>query len=559
MRKIILSATFAFALLGTSTAVAQQGFGTNTPDRSSAIEIKSTNKGLLIPRIALTSETDQTTINNPANSLLIYNTSIASGLNAGYYYWNAITTKWIPFVDTQNQEKATVTAGQNIKVDPTVNGTVTDYKVSVLPGTDKQFLATKLVSGELETVWVNYADIIEVENGLTKGADGVVRLGGDLTGHTTIDTKTFDLFIRGLSSTTDMTNKVIAVGDATTGKVEVATPETIVSAGLTHNLTSAVNTMTSTINGIDKDADIINSNDLSIETGSTVLKSTVNGVEDTQDLKDAIQAGQKTYEVKSTDASVGITATPTGNHTVYDLQVTGVNAGIVVKNGITKDTSNGDVILGGDLDRNTTINTRGYDVKIEGLSQVTSMENQVIAVGHETTGLVKVATPEQIVAAGITAANGLKINTTTPSEVNLGGALKEATTITTTATNTLAIAGLQAADEEQKNKVIVSESGVLRTVERVVKGTNVEIAANTGYSLFAPEVVINVTLDPIGDKTIVFPDAKDAVGQTISVKIANTDDTHTGYLNILNTYGSMPYQGWVVKSNGTDWVIVGRN
>lgn len=558
MRKIILSATFAFALLGTSTAVAQQGFGTNTPDRSSAIEIKSTNKGLLIPRIALTSETDQTTINNPANSLLIYNTSIASGLNAGYYYWNAITTKWIPFVDTQNQEKATVTAGQNIKVDPTVSGTVTDYQVSILPGTDKQFLATKMVGTELETVWVSYADIIEVENGITKGTDGVVRLGGDFTEHTTIDTKTYDLFIKGISHTTDMTNKVVAIGDTGTGQVQVATPQTIVKAGVINVLSSDGNIMTSNVNdGIDT-ADIINSNVLSLDASNDLI-ATINGVaSNALNLEPVIQAEQKTYEVKSTDASVGITATPTGNHTVYDLQVTGVNAGIVVKNGITKDTSNGDVILGGDLDRNTTINTRGYDVKIEGLSQVTSMENQVIAVGHETTGLVKVATPEQIVAAGITAANGLKINTTTPSEVNLGGALKEATTITTTATNTLAIAGLQAADEEQKNKVIVSESGVLRTVERVVIGTNVNVSANTGYSFFAPEVVINVTLENT-DQTIIFPDATKALGQTISVKIANTTDTHTGYLNIADTYGSMPYQGWVVKSNGTKWVIVGRN
>lgn len=566
MKKITYTLGFAFAMLATSNAVAQQGFGTNTPNRSSAIEIKSTNKGLLIPRIALTSNTDQTTINNPANSLLVYNTTstTASGLNTGYYYWNGAAAKWIPFVDGQNQDNVTVTEdGQNLSVvgvsNTNTNGsTTTNYKVKITPGTDQQFLATYNDNGTLKTKWVNYTDIIEVENGLTKGTDGKIRLGGDFKADTTIDTKTFDLFIKGLSTTTDMANKVIAVGDATTGKVEVATPQTIVSAGLTHDLTSAVNTMTSTINGINKDAHIINSNALILDANNDLI-STVNGEPSSPlDLKTVIQAEQKTYAVTSADASVNITTTPTGNHTVYDLKVTGVNAGIIVKNGITKDASNGDVILGGDLDRNTTINTKGFDVKIEGLSQVTSMANQVVAVGHETTGLVKVATPAQIVAAGITADNGLKMNTTTPSEVNLGGALKEATTITTDATRTLAIVGLQAANEAETNKVIVSESGVLKTIEKVVVGTNVTIADNTGYSFFAPEVVINVTLAN-ADQTMVFPDATKAKGQTISIKIANENENHTGFLNVLDTYGSMPYQGWIVKSNGTDWVIVGRN
>ena len=154
--------------------------------------------------------------------------------------------------------------------------------------------------------------------------------------------------------------------------------------------------------------------------------------------------------------------------------------------------------------------------------------------------------------------------------IHLGGALKEVTEIEASAANTLAISGLQPATETATNKVIVSEgtTGILRTVERVVAGTNANVAANTGYSVFAPEVLISVTLEPTGNKTVTFPDATKAAGQTISVKIANTTDTHTGllYLGSSNemdsaflTYGSMPYQGWIVKSNGTNWVIVGRN
>ncbi|WP_446776667.1 hypothetical protein [Macellibacteroides fermentans] len=154
--------------------------------------------------------------------------------------------------------------------------------------------------------------------------------------------------------------------------------------------------------------------------------------------------------------------------------------------------------------------------------------------------------------------NGLKKVT---DVIHLGGALKEVTEIAANATNTLAISGLQPATETVANKVVVSEgaTGILRTVERVVEGTNANVVSNADYSFYTPEVVLNITLPTTGDVNVVFPDADKAVGQVINIKIVNTGDTHTGYLNVLDTYGSMPYQGWIVKSNGNAWVIVGRN
>src|SRR5690606_17767437 len=161
----------------TSNAIAQQGFGTNRPNKSAAVEIKSPNKGLLIPRITLTSDTDVTTILSPANSLLIYNEATTGGLHAGYYYFNATTSKWIPFLDSQYQNNTTVTqGGQNLSVVSTpttnANGSITtDYKVAITPGAVNQFLATTMVGAELQTEWVDYttiANLITAENGLTK-------------------------------------------------------------------------------------------------------------------------------------------------------------------------------------------------------------------------------------------------------------------------------------------------------------------------------------------------------------------------------------------------------
>lgn len=67
---------------------AQVGIGTTTPHSSSALEIKSTNSGILIPRINLVSLADSNTISNPQESLLIYNLTNSSELKPGFYYWN---------------------------------------------------------------------------------------------------------------------------------------------------------------------------------------------------------------------------------------------------------------------------------------------------------------------------------------------------------------------------------------------------------------------------------------------------------------------------------------
>ncbi len=66
---------------------AQTGIGTTTPDASAKLDVSSTNKGFLPPRVILTSTTDASTIASPAEGLLVYNLG-SVGLQAGYYYWN---------------------------------------------------------------------------------------------------------------------------------------------------------------------------------------------------------------------------------------------------------------------------------------------------------------------------------------------------------------------------------------------------------------------------------------------------------------------------------------
>ena len=75
---------------------AQVGIGTTTPN--GALDISSSNNGLLIPRVALVSTTDLTTVVTGTESELIYNTTPASGLTdvrPGFYYLSSPTGPWV--------------------------------------------------------------------------------------------------------------------------------------------------------------------------------------------------------------------------------------------------------------------------------------------------------------------------------------------------------------------------------------------------------------------------------------------------------------------------------
>lgn len=68
------------------------GIGTSIPDASAVLEVSSSNKGILIPRVALTGITDVTTIPSPINGLMVYNTGTGSLTYKGFVFWNG--TEW---------------------------------------------------------------------------------------------------------------------------------------------------------------------------------------------------------------------------------------------------------------------------------------------------------------------------------------------------------------------------------------------------------------------------------------------------------------------------------
>lgn len=77
------------------TSTGSVGMGVTLPNSSAKLDISSTNKGVLLPRIPLTSPTDQVTIPSPATGLLVYNTGTAGLSYVGYVFWNG--TEWRTF------------------------------------------------------------------------------------------------------------------------------------------------------------------------------------------------------------------------------------------------------------------------------------------------------------------------------------------------------------------------------------------------------------------------------------------------------------------------------
>src|SRR5690606_1235632 len=91
--QLFLSAFFLFI----TTSQAQVGIGNTNPDPSSALDIKSTNQGLLVPRMTTL---ERTAITAPANSLLVYDTDLES-----YFHFDSTPApgSWVKINSTANE------------------------------------------------------------------------------------------------------------------------------------------------------------------------------------------------------------------------------------------------------------------------------------------------------------------------------------------------------------------------------------------------------------------------------------------------------------------------
>ncbi|WP_369994054.1 hypothetical protein [Winogradskyella sp.] len=121
----------------------QVGIGTTNPDASSMLDITATDKGVLVPRIALIDVGNVTSpINAPATGLLVWNTnaSVTGGNGTGFYFFNG--AQWMPIQQTLSDDadfylENTTNAPTNIADDIYTQGNVAigkntaDYNLDV--------------------------------------------------------------------------------------------------------------------------------------------------------------------------------------------------------------------------------------------------------------------------------------------------------------------------------------------------------------------------------------------------------------------------------------------
>lgn len=147
-------------------------------------------------------------------------------------------------------------------------------------------------------------------------------------------------------------------------------------------------------------------------------------------------------------------------------------------NGLTK--SGKSISLGGTLTTNATIVTSSESLlRIQGLQSGSTVTDSVMVVDGDT-GALKWISASKLFNA-LTFENGL---TKSGNTVKLGGALNEATTITTDATNVLKIAGLQGGNLGADSLVVTAADGTLKKVNRetVVQSGEVNVTATLNQS-----------------------------------------------------------------------------
>ena len=105
---------FTLLLLSTVfTMFSQVGINTTSPHASSMLDITSTDKGMLVPRMTLA---QRTAIATPATSLLVYQTDAATG----FWYYNG--TAWVNLNSSSGEFKSIAGLVQN-----TTNTTADDF------------------------------------------------------------------------------------------------------------------------------------------------------------------------------------------------------------------------------------------------------------------------------------------------------------------------------------------------------------------------------------------------------------------------------------------------
>jgi len=129
-RILFISIAFALFYLIFNNSLWAQGVAINldgtAADASAMLDVKATNRGLLIPRVSLTQTTSASPVSSPTASLMVYNTASTGDVTPGYYYWSG--TAWVRFGSAVHTH-ATLTRGAGLTGNNYDGSTATTWAV----------------------------------------------------------------------------------------------------------------------------------------------------------------------------------------------------------------------------------------------------------------------------------------------------------------------------------------------------------------------------------------------------------------------------------------------
>lgn len=383
-------------LFGAVGANAQEGFGTNSPAPSSVIDMTATNKGALLPRVALTSTIVAAPVTAPADALTVFNTATTgvapNNVIPGYYYWSTADSKWFRLLnqnDAVNLEPWQVQAGtakasSNAQsIYQTGNVAVGDFsgvastKKMEVKGTFKSEVVEGAISYGTE---MNHS-VLPAQSILNYRIDNTTGAYKMMAVHP------FASVMQAKTSTTESTVAVNDVHSEMSSRLVSGATETAKSTVRTESpgnffmeTYSAANDYGSTISLQNDGLRLVHSTTdapttfLSENSRSEIMVQKGEGVR--FDFKDAVGVSKGQYWFPVTSGTAGQVMTQSvGNKMVW----TTPSSFALANNGLTKNATTNEIELGGTLNRTTVITTRNgatdYPFRFSGNGNTVAVSN----------------------------------------------------------------------------------------------------------------------------------------------------------------------------------------